>query len=93
MSNEIVIGDGDVPQEVIQAVVDGRKVVAIKLLREATGLGLANAKVIVDRLASEHGPEPTYLDFSDSNGRSRLLPLAALLAGAAVAWRFLSGGF
>ena len=92
MSNEIVIGDGDVPQEVIQAIVDGRKVVAIKLLRESTGLGLANAKVIVDRLAIEHGAQRTYPDFSDSTGSSRLLPLAALLISAAVAWHFFSGG-
>ena len=49
MSSEIVINDNELPPEVVMAITQGRKIEAIKLLREATGLGLANAKVLVDR--------------------------------------------
>jgi hypothetical protein len=51
MKSEVVITESELPQEVLRAIHDGRKIEAIKLLREATGLGLANAKVLVDRAA------------------------------------------
>ena len=47
--------DSDLPPEVIRAIELGKKVEAIKLLREATGLGLANAKVLVDKAARQYG--------------------------------------
>lgn len=87
MQEEIQITDNDVPAEVIEAVVAGRKVVAIKLLREATGLGLANAKVIVDRLAMQHAATRPGSDFSPGPGR--VLTLSALLMLVILAWRYL----
>lgn len=91
MSQEIVITDKDVPKEVIEAVADGRKVVAIKLLRESTGLGLANAKVIVDRLAAEHArTDPAQAVIRDDNSGRRIIALMALFASIFVAWRYFT---
>lgn len=43
------VGAG-IPLAVVQLVQDGKKVQAIKLYRELTGMGLAEAKAVVDRL-------------------------------------------
>ncbi len=45
----------DVPDAVIAAVDAGNRIQAIKLLREETGLGLREAKDIVDGLAAQRG--------------------------------------
>lgn len=47
--------ESDLPPEVMRAIERGRKIEAIKLLREATGMGLANAKVLVDKASRELG--------------------------------------
>lgn len=61
MQKELVLSDNQLPTEVVRAIEDGRKVEAIKKLREATGLGLANAKVLVDRVYRTRGPKkPIY---------------------------------
>ncbi len=56
--------DIKVSDKVIAAVDARRKIEAIKILREDTGLGLADAKDVVDRLARERkpatGPEPDH---------------------------------
>ena len=57
MENEVVITEKQLPSAVIQAIEQGRKIEAIKILREETGLGLANAKVLVDRAYRTHGPQ------------------------------------
>lgn len=51
MQKELVLTDNQLPSNVLRAIEDGRKIEAIKILQEATGLGLANAKVLVDRVA------------------------------------------
>lgn len=56
MNREVVITEDDLPPEVIRAIERGRKIEAIKLLRESTGLGLANAKVLVDKVARRRAP-------------------------------------
>ena len=89
MEREIVITDRDVPANVIEAVAEGRKIVAIKLLREATGLGLANAKVIVDRLALEHQRKsPTNGAITESSNTGRVIALMALIIAGILGWRF-----
>ena len=55
--SEVIVTDDELPAEVMRAVVDGRKIEAIKILQESTGLGLANAKVLVDRASRLHGPK------------------------------------
>lgn len=49
------------PPEVVAAIESGRTIDAIKLLRESTGLGLAEAKQAVDRYAKgQKAPEAAY---------------------------------
>ena len=91
MEREIVITDRDVPADVLKAVAEGRKIVAIKLLREATGLGLANAKVIVDRLANEHQRNnPTNSAITESSNTGRAIALMALVIAAILGWQFFA---
>ena len=65
MRSEVIITETDLPQDVLRAIQDGRKIEAIKLLREATGLGLANAKVLVDRAARQHAPPTSHPGFGE----------------------------
>lgn len=44
------VGAPLVPDEVVRLARDGKKIMAIKVMREHSGLGLAEAKEIVDRL-------------------------------------------
>jgi hypothetical protein len=85
MQAEIVMTDKQLPSEVIQAIKDGRKIEAIKILQEATGLGLANAKVLVDRASRTHGPKkvsPFAVKESSGNGKLVVsLVTVAILAG------------
>ncbi len=61
MTKEVVLTENDLPPEVIRAIEDGRKIEAIKLLRESTGLGLAHAKVLVDKAARRRGARGTAM--------------------------------
>lgn len=93
MKTETIIADGDLPADVAAAIAEGRKIVAIKLLREATGLGLANAKVIVDRAAARHeSANPRSPKLTEESNTARLLGVLALLLIAFVAYRTFFGG-
>ena len=66
--------DKQLPAEVIRAIEQGRKIEAIKILREETGLGLANAKVLVDRAHRTHGPQkPVPGAVSEESGGAKLV--------------------
>ena len=43
-------GTGGIPADVVALARDGKKIEAIKRYREITGVGLAEAKEVVDRL-------------------------------------------
>ena len=93
MESEVVIDDTDLPADVREAIVQGRKIVAIKLLREATGLGLANAKVIVDRAAARHEQaNPRHAGFPEESNNGRLIGMMVLLVAAFFIYRFFSSG-
>jgi ribosomal protein L7/L12 len=62
----------DLPPEARTALAAGNKIEAIKILREQTGLGLAEAKDIVDR--AERGADPRARVTGLSDGK---LPLEA----------------
>ena len=59
MKSEVIVTQNELPADVIRAIENGRKIEAIKILREATGIGLANAKVLVDRATLSYGPKKT----------------------------------
>lgn len=86
MQKELVLTDNQLPTDVLRAIEDGRKIEAIKILQEATGLGLANAKVLVDRVARTHGPKKEIISYKDeSNGAGKLVASVVaimVLAGA-----------
>lgn len=90
MKSEAAITEQDLPASVVQAIKQGRKVVAIKMLREETGLGMANAKVLVDRASARINPRPPrqvhMRDYNPVNGR--LLGMAALLIAVFAVYRF-----
>ena len=73
MSSEVVLTEDDLPQDVIDAIRDGRKIEAIKRLRESKDLGLANAQVLVDKAWREHGPAKEYRSFADTRPGLSLL--------------------
>jgi hypothetical protein len=80
----------DLPTEVILAVQSGRKLDAIRILREHTGMGLTDAKLLVDRLSEEYGSELPALSASrEDSGNLRLLATLVILGGAAAAFFLL----
>ena len=78
MPSEVIITEKELPSEVIRAIAAGRKIEAIKILRESTGLGLANAKVLVDRASRVHGPKKEF-HAGQSGGQSTRLVVSVLL--------------
>jgi ribosomal protein L7/L12 len=92
MQTELVLTDGQLPSEVIQLIEDGRKIEAIKMLRESTGLGLANAKVLVDRVSRTHGPKREVVSFKDeSSGAGKILVSLVAVMALATAYFFYIG--
>ncbi len=79
------------PSEKVMALAaGGRKVEAIKQLRTETGLGLKEAKEIVDGIEVDERSVPAAGREESSGGRL-LLTLAVLLGGLGLFY-FLSGG-
>ena len=92
MQKELVLSDNQLPSDVIRAIEDGRKIEAIKILREATGLGLANAKVLVDRVARTHGPKKEIISYKDeTSGVVKWLASLVAVIVLATAWFFYQG--
>ena len=90
MKSEVIVGDDELPAEVLQAIRDGRKIVAIKLLREATGLGLANAKVLVDRAAARHKQTQRGASgLREESNTGRLLTVILVLVVALALYRLI----
>jgi large subunit ribosomal protein L7/L12 len=48
-----------VDQDILSLVREGKKIAAIKLYRDKTGVGLAEAKAAVESVATEHGVQPS----------------------------------
>jgi hypothetical protein len=86
MKNETIVTADKLPADVVKAIKSGQKIEAIKLLRVATGIGLANAKVLVESGARLHGVKSTHPAMvrgeNYSHGMLKLLLLALLAFGA-----------
>ena len=92
MNAEVIVTEQELPPEVIDAIRQGRKVEAIKLLRESKGLGLANAKVLVDRAWRTHGPAREIPSFADQpQGLSMVGKSLAMVLLVIAAWYFYTG--
>ena len=77
----IAIKPENLPPEVLAEIQAGRKIEAIKLLRQKTGLGLKESKDLVDGVASE---SPSYV-VEDSAGNRKTFLILVILAAAAYA--------
>jgi ribosomal protein L7/L12 len=80
---------GSLPPEVVAAMRQGRKIEAIRLLRERTGLGLKDAKEAVESIRRETpgmmgGRSPIQVEGS----RNVLWLLAVIAVAALLAWYF-----
>ncbi len=66
---------------VLAAVDGGRKIEAIKRLREETGLGLKEAKHAIDALARERQGDPTFAaNMAEAGGASGVIKLVVVIA-------------
>lgn len=89
MKTKETVTANDLPAEVMRAIEQGRKIEAIKLLRDATGLGLAHAKVLVDRAAWEHGPKsPTPRIVDEQANVGKLLSMLLIVLFAYLFYRY-----
>ena len=83
----------DLPPQVMHALKSGRKVEAIKLLRKARGIGLAEAKDVVDSvaLAQPHANRPHRAAARNDSGVGRLVLVFVVLGACVAAYLYLSG--
>jgi hypothetical protein len=96
MKSGVIVTENELPEDVIEAIRQGQKIEAIKLLRAATGLGFANAKVLVGRASRTHGPKRVIKNFADQpagiGGLVKSLAFALVLALVlAAGWYFYQG--
>lgn len=94
MKKEVIITEGELPAEVVEAIKDGRKLVAIRILQEATGIGMANAKVLVDRASAKLAPRPPRQVFMKDYyhaAHTRMLAMMLVLTVLFAAYRYLNG--
>ena len=75
----------DVRQQILNALVAGRKIEAIKLYRAATGKGLKEAKDFIDLLAKEMGERDPELLKNDRSG-CMSNAVIVLMIGGLVYW-------
>lgn len=83
----------DLPPEVIAAIQAGRKIDAINRLREATGLGLADAKTVIDRAHAQR-PKVALRSSPTRNdtGMPRLVVLLSVVAVVVVVYYLFFAG-
>jgi len=92
MKSEIIITENELPVPVIDAIRGGRKIEAIKILRESKGLELANAKVLVEQAWRVHGPQRSFRSFADQpRGLGNFVKSLAMLLFVVAAWYFYTG--
>ncbi len=69
--------------DIYQLLASGRKIEAVKLIREETGLGLREAKELADALSGQHTPEvappPAMKEEGGAGGMAAII-IACLIA-------------
>ena len=82
----------DVRPQIIDCILNDQRIEAIKLLQQSTGLGLANAKVLVDKAWRAHGTPYTPVKYVDEQTNvGKLLGTLLLVAIAFICYRYYSG--
>ncbi len=82
--------DMQISDRVLDAIDQGRKVEAIKILREETGLGLKEAKEIVDSIDNKRHPERASLPVE--GGAGGMIKLIVTIIVLIAAYFFFFGG-
>jgi hypothetical protein len=82
--------DIELSADVIAEIETNRKVTAIKLLREQQGIGLKEAKEIVDAYQDEHPRDTTHQSRQSQSGIGRLLLVALMIGLAYGLFRYVS---
>jgi hypothetical protein len=84
----------DLPPQVMHAIKLGRKVEAIKILRETRGVGLLEAKDAVDRAMFEQtqSARPHRAAARNDSGVGRLVLVFVVLGACVVTYLYFSGG-
>ena len=68
-------------EEVLAAVDAGRKIEAIKILREETGIGLADAKHAIDSLSRERRGDPAIgAGMTEEGGAGGMIKMIVVIA-------------
>ena len=78
--------------DILEAVDAGRKIEAIKLLRDDTGLGLKEAKDQIDRLARKRHPNGDPHAMTEQGGAGGLIKLAVLVVAVLAVYRYFFAG-
>jgi hypothetical protein len=81
----------ELPPNVVSALSQGRKIEAIKLLRESSGLGLKDAKETVEAYAESRPEVGTRLAAANREGAGTFLRWVALAVAAALTWFWFQG--
>ncbi len=82
----------DLPADVLAALQKGQKIEAIKLLREARGIGLKEAKEAVERQVQGDPLLKAKLAAAQAEGTRALLPWLIVVGAMAVAAYYLLWG-
>ncbi len=85
----------DLAPAVLAAIGSGRKIEAIKLVRSATGLGLREARTLVEALEAQYGNDagtPPAPGFSEEGGAKSLIVIVVALFAGYLLYRYLTGG-
>ena len=92
--DHVTLENADIPQDVLVAVAEGRKIEAIQLLRQHSGMGLRQARRLVDTLERARGtPKPGDLPhFTEVGGTRGLVVIVVALLLAFVLYELLVGG-
>jgi hypothetical protein len=78
--------------EIYQLIASGRKIAAIKMIREETGMGLAEAKELADALSGhQSGADSQPPPLSEEGGASGLLAIVVAVLIAFALYVFLVG--
>ncbi len=78
--------------EIYQLIAQGRKIAAIKLIREETGLGLAEAKEIADVLSGHAATDPVPPPaMKEEGGAGGLLAIVVAILIAGLIYVFFLG--
>ena len=85
----------DLAPAVLAAIGTGRKVEAVKLVRSATGLGLREARSLVEELEARYGADdepPPPPGFSEEGGAKSLIIIVVALVAGYLLYRYLTNG-